>query len=74
MLVTHIRDWRSVGACVSLQEGELLLLHSARNFSTYTHTYIPELHLMCIKYLMQNHLRHKKVWPSKVESYLEVNA
>ena len=29
---------------------------------------------MCINILMQKHLRYKKVQPSKVESYLEVNA
>ena len=31
------------------------------------------LRTLCSYNLMQKHLRHKKVRPSKVESYLEVN-
>ena len=36
-----------------------------QRYSLWYHVYI---------YLIQKHLRFKKVWPGKVESYLEVNA
>ena len=35
---------------------------------------ISEFFLCVYMNLMQKHLQCKKVWPSKVESYLEVNA